>query len=200
MYGASTTWLVIATWPAYLSMAIFSPLVMRAFGHDAIRGQHALMLLCLTMLVASGCGLVDVVLLMLGRSWLSTFNVLGALALNAILNLALIPSLGMNGSAIAWSVAILTTNLVPLWQVSKSGLHPGGAALTTAMTAGLVAFGAPMLVGRLVGGSTVPSFVISFAIAITAYVIVVSKYRRRVLLDRFFGDLARKGSARARTA
>ena len=34
MYGASTTWLVIATWPAYLAMAIFAPLVLRAFGRD----------------------------------------------------------------------------------------------------------------------------------------------------------------------
>lgn len=192
MYGASTTWLVLATWPAYLAMAIYSPLVLRAFGHAAVRGQHALMLLCLTMLVASACGLVDVVLLMLGRSWLSTINVLSALALNAALNFALIPSLGMNGSAIAWSVAILATNVVPLYQVAKSGLHPGGVPLTTAMVTGLVAFGAPMLVGRIVGGATLPAFAVSFTIALAAYIVVVSRFRRRVLLHRFFGDFSRK--------
>lgn len=192
MYGASTTWLVLATWPAYLSMAIFSPLVLRAFGHGAVRGQHALMMLCLTMLVASACGLVDVVLLMLGRSWLSTFNVLGALALNFVLNLLLISSLGMNGSAIAWCVAILATNIVPLYQVSRSGLHPGGPPLTTAMATGLVAFGLPMLIARLVGGATLPTFAIAFSGSLIAYVVTVWRFRRRVLLDRFFGDLVRK--------
>jgi len=192
MYGASTTWLVLATWPAYLSMAIFSPLVLRAFGHNAVRGQHALTILCLTMLVASACGLVDVVLLMLGRSWLSTINVLAALALNAALNLILIGRLGMNGSAIAWCVAILCTNLVPLYQVSRFGLHPGGTPLSTAIAAGLLAFGVPLLAGRVIGGATVPAFVVSFTIGIAAYIAVVSHVRRRVLLDRFFGDLARK--------
>ena len=40
------------------------------------------------MLVASACGLVEVVLLMLGRSWLSTANVLAALVVNVALNLS----------------------------------------------------------------------------------------------------------------
>ena len=200
MYGASTTWLVLATWPAYLAMAIFSPLVLRAFGGEAVRGQHALMLLCLTMLVASACGLVDVVLLMLGRSWLSTINVLAVLALNAVLNLTLIPAFGMNGAAIAWSVAILTTNVVPLLQVARSGLHPGGVPLFTAMSVGAIAFGVPLLLGRLVGGATLATFVAAFAVALLTYVAVIWKLRRRVLLHRFFGDFTRKQRVRVHAA
>jgi O-antigen/teichoic acid export membrane protein len=189
MYGASTTWLVLTTWPAYLAMAIFAPLVLRAFGHDAVRGATALTILCSAMLVASACGLVEVVLLMVGRSWLSTMNVLGALVVDVVLNIVLVPHIGMNGSAIAWMLAIFTTNLLPLYQVSRLGLHPGGPPLATAMVVGLVAFSMPLVAARLVLGATVPSLCVGLAIGLPAYVAALFVERRRVLLDRFVNDL-----------
>ena len=130
MYGASTTWLVLVTWPVYLAMITHAPVVMSAFGPEYVRGDRALMLLCAAMLVASGCGLVDVVLLMLGRSWLSSINVVVALVVNLVLNLVLAPPLGMIGAAIAWVAAILTTNLLPLFQTSRVGLHPAASRCT----------------------------------------------------------------------
>jgi O-antigen/teichoic acid export membrane protein len=189
MYGASTTWLVITTWPAYLTMAIFAPLVLRVFGPDVVRGSTALTILCLAMLVASACGLVEVVLLMVGRSWLSTANVLAALVVNVVLNLILIPEFGMNGAAVAWMAAIFVTNLVPLYQVSRLGLHPGGTPLLTATTVGLAAFGLPLLVCRVAAGTTVPSFVVGLVVAVPAYAVALYVARRRVLLDRFVADL-----------
>jgi O-antigen/teichoic acid export membrane protein len=197
MYGASTTWLVIATWPAYLAMAVFAPTVLHAFGPGVARGSTALVILCMAMLVASGCGLVEVVLLMLGRSWLSTANVLGALVVNVALNAVLIPWLGMNGAAIAWMAAIFATNLVPLYQVSRSGVHPGGTPLFTAIAIAAGAFGLPMLVGRLTGGSDLPTFVVSFSISLIAYLGALVVLRRRVLLDRFVDDLRPRSVALA---
>jgi O-antigen/teichoic acid export membrane protein len=189
MYGASTTWLVIATWPAFLTMAIFAPTVLRAFGSGVDRGATALVILCLAMLVASACGLVEVVLLMLGRSWLSTANVLAALLVNVALNAVLIPWLGMNGAALAWMASIFVTNLVPLYQVSRVGLHPGGTPLGTAIGTAAVAFGLPMLVGRVVGGASVITLAVSSAVGLVAYAAALVVVRRRVLLDRFVGDL-----------
>lgn len=189
MYGASTTWLVIATWPAYLAMAVFAPTVLRAFGPGVERGVTALTILCLAMLVASGCGLVEVVLLMLGRSWLSTVNVLVALVVDIVLNLLLIPHFGMSGAAVAWAASIFCTNLVPLYQVSRVGLHPGGVPLMTAMGTAAAAFGLPLLVGRLIGGTDLTTFSASFVVGLLFYVVVLAVVRRRVLLDRFVGDL-----------
>lgn len=189
MYGASTTWLVITTWPAYLTMAIFAPLVLKAFGPDAVRGDTALTILCSAMLVASACGLVEVVLLMAGRSWLSTGNVLAALVINVAMNLVLIPEFGMTGAAISWMVSIFVTNLVPLYQVSRLGLHPGGTPLATAIVVCLGAFALPLLVGRIVGGASVTSFVVGLSIGVPAYVVALFVARRRVLLDRFVRDL-----------
>jgi O-antigen/teichoic acid export membrane protein len=191
MYGASTTWLLLVTWPVYLTMITHAPLVMRVFGPDYVRGAPALVFLCLAMLVASACGLVDVVLLMLGKSWLSTVNVLIALVLNIGLNLALAPSLGMIGSAVAWVVAILATNLLPLRQTARVGLHPGGAPLTAAMTLSVVTIAAPLALGRIVFGPALTPFLIMLVIALAAYAIALWRFRFTLKLDRLVSDLRR---------
>lgn len=189
MYGVTTTWLVLVTWPAYLAMLVFAPLVMSAFGPTYVRGADALALLCAAMLVASACGLVDVVLLMLGRSWLSTINVLIALALNILLNLLLAPRYGMVGSAIAWVVAILATNLLPLWQTNRVGLHPWGRPLATVTTVATVTIAGPLLVARVLFGAELVPFIVAFAVALLAYSGALYVNRSRVMLDRLKDDL-----------
>jgi O-antigen/teichoic acid export membrane protein len=189
MYGITTTWLVLVTWPAYIAMLTHAPLVMSAFGPRYVRGGDALMILCAAMLVASACGLVDVVLLMLGRSWLSTINVLVALALNIVLNLILAPEYGMVGSAIAWFVAILATNLLPLWQTSRVGLHPGGRPLATVTAVASLTIGLPLLVERLVLGVDLVPFAVTAAGALVLYAVVLHAVRRDVMLDRLVADV-----------
>jgi O-antigen/teichoic acid export membrane protein len=130
-----------------------------------------------------------VVLLMVGRSWLSTGNVLAALAINVVMNVILIPHFGMTGAAISWMASIFVTNLVPLYQVSRLGLHPGGTPLATAIAVGIVAFALPLLVCRAVAGPTVASFIVAMSIGLPAYVLALFVTRRRVLLDRFVSDL-----------
>lgn len=189
MYAASTTWMVLVTWPVYLSMAVFAPAVMRLFGDGFERGSGALTILSLTMLVASGCGLVDVVLLMLGRSWLSTSITLGALAVNVVLNLVLDPHFGMTGAAIAWAAAILTTNLLPLRQVMRHGIHPGGRPLRTAMLCALTAVLLPLLAARLAWGTSLALLLPSLAIALALYAGGVGRHRRVLMLDRLTSGL-----------
>jgi O-antigen/teichoic acid export membrane protein len=191
MYGASTTWLVLVTWPAYLVMITHAPIVMSVFGPDFVRGSEALSLLCLAMLVASGCGLVDVVLLMLGRSWLSTVNLIVALVLNVALNLLLAPTFGMIGSAIAWCAAILATNLLPLSQVARVGLHPGGTPLATAMLSAVATIAVPLTLERMLFGSALLPFFATVAASLMFYAAVVFGLRERLLLDRLVGDLRR---------
>jgi O-antigen/teichoic acid export membrane protein len=194
-YGATTTWLVLVTWPPYLCLAIFAPVVLSGFGSEFESGGTALAILCITMLVASGCGLVDVVLLMLGRSWLSTANVLAALAVNIVANLVLVPRLGMEGAAIAWSLAILTTNLVPLAQTAHRGLHPGGRPLVTAMSCALAGVALPLATARLLLGATTASFVLGLILSAIVYGTLVAHERRALLLDTFVDDLRARPAA-----
>lgn len=191
MYGVTTTWLVLVTWPAYIAMITHAPLVMSAFGSTYVRGADALVLLCSAMLIASACGLVDVVLLMLGRSWLSTFDTLAALAINIALNLVLAPQFGMIGSAIAWVVAIITTNLLPLWQTSRVGLHPGGVPLATVTTVATATVAVPLLLSRLAFGTGLAAFLPTMVLALALYAVALYVVRERVRLDSLIHDLRR---------
>lgn len=191
MYGASTTWLVLVTWPVYLAMITHAPVVMSAFGPDYVRGDTALMLLCSAMLVASGCGLVDVVLLMLGRSWLSSINIVIALVVNIVLNLILAPAYGMIGSAVAWVAAILATNLLPLVQTARAGLHPGGTALYTAMTISVATVFVPLGIERLVIGDGLVPFALTAVVSLGLYAAAIARFREQLLIDRLIGDLRR---------
>lgn len=190
MYGASTTWLVLVTWPVYLMMIAYAPLIMRAFGPEYERGAPALVILSSAMLVASSCGLVDVVLLMLGRSWLSTINVVVALVLNVGLNLLLAPRYGMIGSAIAWLVAILASNVLPLAQTARvSGLHPFGVPLATATIAATFAFALPMTIARVAFGASAGPFATALAVAVVLYAATLHRERSRLKLDQLVNDL-----------
>jgi hypothetical protein len=91
VYQVATAWLVLMAWPMYLGLAIFAPLLLRVFKPQYVSGASSLEILAVTMLVATGIGPVDMVLLMGGRSFWNLFNVIVALTVNVGLSLLLIP-------------------------------------------------------------------------------------------------------------
>src|SRR2546427_3604370 len=117
VYQTPTAWLMVATWPLYLTFALFAPTLLRVFGHGFKGGAGALEVLGVTMLVATAVGTVDMVLLMGGKSSWNLINTVVGLTSNIALNFVLIPRYGGTGAAIAWSSSILFTNLAPLVQV-----------------------------------------------------------------------------------
>ena len=127
VYQGTTAWYVVLTWPLYLTLAIFAPFLVSIFGREFLPGADPLLILALTMLVATACGPVDVVLLMAGKSSWNLGNTVIALVINVGLSLLLIPRLGITGAAIAWAASILTNNLLPLAQSWRYlHLHPVG--------------------------------------------------------------------------
>ncbi len=159
VYQTTTSWLMVATWPLYLTFAIFAPTLLSLFGRGFGGGAGALQVLGLTMLVATAVGTVDMVLLMGGKSSWNLFNTVVALTSNIALNLLLIPRYGGTGAAIAWSSSIIFTNLLPLVQVWKFlGMHPFGRGFPKAALAAGAAYGALGLVMRAALGTSVPVF------------------------------------------
>ncbi len=142
VFQAATRWSMIAAWPLYLVTAGFAPALMALFGEGYASASDVVVILSLTMLLATACGPVDSVLLMAGRSWLSLRNSTVALAVNVGLNLVLIPPLGIRGAAIAWAVAIVVRNLLPLFQVRRHlDMWPGTAPSLRVGLAALGCFG-----------------------------------------------------------
>ena len=155
VYQVTTAWLILLTWPLYLLAIVFGPSVLAIFGRSYHAGSTVMIILALAMLVATGCGQVDMVLITTGRSSWSLVNGLLAMVINIGLDLALIPRLGITGAAIGWAAAIAITNLVPLVQVAVAErVHPFGRGMAAACALSLVSFGAIPFGLRVIAGPT----------------------------------------------
>jgi O-antigen/teichoic acid export membrane protein len=153
VYRATTAWLVVLTWPLYLLAVIYGPEILSIFGHSYRAGDMVMVILGLTMLVATACGQVDMVLITTGRSSWSLANGLMAVFVNVGLDLLLIPRYGITGAAIAWSAAIIITNLIPLAQLAASKrLNPFGRGTFIAIGLAVVSFAVIPLAARAAFG------------------------------------------------
>jgi O-antigen/teichoic acid export membrane protein len=182
VYEATTGWLVMLTWPIYLLALVFSRQVLAIFGHSYQAGTTVMLILGLSMLVATACGQVDMVLTTTGRSSWSLVNGLLAVGVNVGINLALIPRYGITGAAIGWAAAIGITNLLPLAQVAKvARVHPFGRAFLTAAALATVSFWlVPLGLRALLGSSGVIAIA---AVAIGVVVMLCGMWRFADVLE-----------------
>jgi O-antigen/teichoic acid export membrane protein len=154
IYRATTAWLIVLTWPLYLLAVIYGPEILSIFGQSYRAGHMVMIILGLTMLVATACGQVDMVLITTGRSSWSLANGLTALVVNVGLDLLLIPRYGITGAAIGWAAAIIVTNLTPLVQLAISKrLHPFGRGSLIAAGLAAASFAAIPLAARAALGA-----------------------------------------------
>ncbi|MGN6302729.1 MAG: MATE family efflux transporter [Angustibacter sp.] len=153
LYAAATAWLMLVTWPLYLLFIVFGQTLMRVFGEGYTAGRPVLVTLSATMLFATACGMVDMVLNMAGRTSWNLINVVISLGLQVAIDILLIPRLGVLGAAIGWAAAIVASNVLALSQVAVSmRLHPFSRATAAAAAACSVCFGLlPWAVSTVLG-------------------------------------------------
>jgi O-antigen/teichoic acid export membrane protein len=136
----STTVLsVMVTWPVYLLCASMAPVVMDALGGSKYSsGATTLALMGFALCFATFSGAADTLLLMGGRSRLSLANYSLAFVVDLALLVALVPSYGSFGAAIAWTGALVTRNVLGVaqvrrlngyWTMDRGSLVVGGLAL-----------------------------------------------------------------------
>jgi O-antigen/teichoic acid export membrane protein len=178
VYQVSTWWLTALSWPLYITVAVFAPLVLRIFGPEFATGDTALVVLSLAMLISMACGPVSVVLLMSGKSSWNLYNTIFAAVVGVGLDFVLIPRYGVLGAALAGAAAIAANNLVPLVQVWRSlGLHPLGNGFLIVAGSAWITFGAIGLLGRLLLGTTPLALVASTLVASLAYAFLLRRAR-----------------------
>lgn len=151
LFQASTIWIILVTWPLYLVVISFAPLLVKVFGPQYGAGERSAVIVTSAMLVAAACGVVDYALLTVGKSMWNLANVALGLVVNVVLDVVLLPRIGIEGAAIGWALAIVLTNVVPLWQIYRlSGLHPVSKPWAEVIVVALIGFlGLPEL-GRAV--------------------------------------------------
>jgi O-antigen/teichoic acid export membrane protein len=136
------------------------------------------------MLFDMATGPVQTVLLMAGKSSWNLLSMAAALAVNVVLNLLLIPPLGIEGAAIAWVVTIVVQNAIPLVQLwLVLGLHPFSRSLVAAALGSLGCFGLPALVATELLGQTVPALLLFVPLALAAYGAFLFRFRSALALD-----------------
>ena len=177
LYQTATGWLVLVTWPINLLVIQLAPLYLRLFGAGYTAGRTVVVILAAAMLVATGCGMVDMVLAMAGRTSWNLVNVLIALGVTIGLDVLLIPRFGALGAAVGLACAMVANNVLPLIQVGRAvGLHPFGRGTRAGALLSLACFGAlPLLAGPVAG----------LALAVPAFVAGVWLLRGPLALDAF---------------
>ncbi|HKD96854.1 MAG TPA: flippase, partial [Micromonosporaceae bacterium] len=203
LYQSSTGWLVLLAWPMYLGTAVFAPVYLSVFGHgytehDAI---GVVLVLAVGTLFATGSGMVNVVLSMAGRTTWNMVNVILALTVDVVLNLVLIPRIGIIGAGIAWCAALVVNNALPLVQIGVSmRLHPFGRGTLCAGALAVVSYGGVGLLLREVLGPTVASCLLAAALGTVIYIVGVWRLRGPLALAAFRALRRGRGKGKGRTA
>lgn len=195
VFRMATTWIIACTVPVYAFVAVAAPLYLSVVGSGGARsGQLAVVILAFAMALAAVSGPVDGALLMAGRSGLSLANNTAALAVDMVLNVALIPPFGVTGAAIAWAAAIVTRNLLPLVQVrSLLALSPFSVGSCQVAVAAVACFGALPLLVRLFTGTNPVAVVAVLVPCAAAYVGLLWAVRGRIALTTL-PDLLGRGT------
>lgn len=183
LYQAATSWLILATWPIYLILIIFGQPILSLFGTGYNVGHSALLVLCCAMLLATACGMVDMVLVMAGKSVWNLTNVLIAFAVNLTVDIILIPSHGALGAAIGWAAAIAVGNLLPMAQVAYwFRLHPWGHGSLLAIGTTTLAFLLIPLVIKTAGLDGTGFLAGSLGAGVVVYTIGLATFRKQFQL------------------
>ena len=193
IYQASTAWLIALSFPIYLTMAVFAPVLLGVFGTEFEKGSTALVILALAMLMNMGTGTVSVLLLMGGKSAWNLGNTVAALVVNVVLNVLLIPPLGLAGAAIAWAASIMVQNVTPLLQIwFLMRLQPAGPGYPVAAGAAVLCFGALGLAASAAFGVSLPTMIGSTTVAILLYAVLLGRGREALQLGVFTQILRRR--------
>jgi O-antigen/teichoic acid export membrane protein len=145
------------------------------------------------MLVATGIGPVDVVLLMGGRSSWNLFNVAVALILNLVLGLILGPRIGIAGAAVGLAGAILFNNVGPLVEVRAFlKVHPFGPAFFPVAASAALCFGCVGAAARLALGESVPVLGGYLVLGSAGYIALLYAFRTRIELPLLWATLTRR--------
>ena len=184
LYRVGAVWLVLTAWPLYIMLIAWAPLLLSIFGDEYVTATSALVVLAMAMLVATAIGPVDQVLIMAGRSTWVLANSIVSLVANIALNLALIPPLGALGAALAWSLSILLSNLIPGVQLFRwKRLHPLSQSLALAAACATGVFGGASMVTISVLGQTWLGLLSASLFGLVTYLVLLARIGHRLDLD-----------------
>ena len=120
MIRQSTRLTLVLTLPAIILLAVLSGFVLNIFGQEYVVAKTALYILLIGQMVNAFCGSVGVYMNMTGKQNIFQVILISALMLNVILNVVLIPEMGIEGAAIATSTSMILWNLITVAYIYRT--------------------------------------------------------------------------------
>lgn len=111
-YQNMTKWTFTFNLPIFFTICLFARPILSIFGQDFVGGSLALTILAAGNLVNAATGICGVVIVMTGHTWLNMVNSVLTLALTLVLNILLVPSMGVVGAAIAVGSTVGILNIL----------------------------------------------------------------------------------------
>lgn len=131
-------WVFLLTTPIFVVLVVCPGGVMGVFGAEFAQGWPALLILAVSTFLSISFGPSEQVISMVGKQDFVLYNTAGALLLDVVLNLLLIPRLGMTGAALATGISLLCHHaaaLLELWLLLR--LSPLSRKYLKSVVAGL---------------------------------------------------------------
>ena len=193
LYETTTSWLIIFVWPMYLAIAVLAPSYLKVFGSGYTSGLWVVILLCVAMMFGSCVGFVDVLLLMVGRTKWNLITTLTALAVDAGLDIWLIPRIGIVGAAVGWVGAIIASNLLPALLVLRiMGMHPFSRATVLSILLSTACFGVIPVAADLGAGGSQLAALGGVVVGTVIYVTALWLKRQQLQLDLATSAITRR--------
>lgn len=190
LYSATAGWALLLGGPIYITLAIFSPVVLGWLGGDFDQAQTPMVVLCLGALVLVGAGNIQTLLIMTGRSTLVMVNKAIVVAANIVGNIVLVPVWGIRGAAAAWVVSMVLDTVLAAVQVQRTtGVRFPWAAAARVMGAIVVCVAVPQLVVAVVVGQSLTGLVLGVLLGGAALALYVRLDRTHLKLH----ELRRRG-------
>jgi O-antigen/teichoic acid export membrane protein len=192
LYRVSTWWSIAISWPPAIALAVFAPWFMSLFGRGYTSGSTALVVLAFGVIAGTTSGPCGAVLLMSGKTSISLGTTTLAMAINIPLSVALIPSHGALGAAIAWTASAVATSVVQgylLWRIFD--MHPLGTEFAIVAGASVACFGLYGIAVRALLGQHLLAVCCYVVGSVATYAVAIFFARGQLQLDTF-RNLARR--------
>ena len=186
IFLSTTRVLTALSWPFYLSLAFFGPVLLHFFGKGFEAGAGILWVICPAAMLSMSAGGVQSVLLMSGKSRWQLLNKLSSLVVAVTLNFTLVPVWGLYGAVTAWASALLIDTFLASYQVFRLvGIRASVREMAPSLFLGAAVPTACALASLAVLGQSVLGVMVYVVLLVPVYGAVLFRFRKALGIERF---------------
>ena len=186
IFLSTTRVLTALSWPFYLSLAFFGPVLLGFFGKGFEAGAGIIWVICPAAMLSMSAGGVQSVLLMSGKSRWQLLNKLSSLVVAVTLNFTLVPVWGLYGAVTAWASALLIDTFLASYQVFRLvGIRASLREMAPSLFLGAAVPTACALVSLTFLGQSVLGLIVYVVLLVPVYGAVLYRFRKALGIERF---------------